>query len=76
MDNSNDMKAQNQDEIVEPLDMDKDVDYEFEEVELVIENEPEVGQVLLAEFLKRYREGWAYVARWYQCHPEYQKRQD
>jgi len=70
------MKTQSQDEIIEPLDMDKDVDYEFEEVELVIENEPEVGKVLLAEFLKRYREGWAYAARWYQCHPEYQERQD
>ena len=70
------MKAQKQGEIIEPLDMDKDVDYEFEEVEMVIENDPEGGQVLLDEFLKRYREGWAYAARWHKCHPEYQQRQD
>ena len=76
MDNSDDMKAQSQDEIIEPLDMDKDVDYEFEEVELVMESEPEVGQVLLDEFLKRYREGWAYAARWHKCHPEYQEHQN
>ncbi len=70
------MKTQNQDEIIEPLDMDKDVDYEFEEVEMVIENDPEVGQMMLDEFLKRYREGWAYAGRWHKSHPEYQQRQD
>ena len=65
--------AQNQDEIIEPIDMDKDVDYELEEVALVMENEPEVGRVMLDEFLKRYREGLAYAARWHRCHPEDQE---
>jgi len=66
----NDIKTQNQDEIIGLLDMDKDVDYELEEVVLVMESEPEVGQVLLDEFLKRYREGLAYAARWHSCYSE------
>ncbi len=35
MDITNDIKAQSQDEIIQPIDMDKDVDYELEEVALV-----------------------------------------
>ncbi len=71
---TNDIKAQSQDEIIQPIDMDKDVDYELEEVALVMESEPEVGQVMLDEFLKRYREGLAYAARWHSCHYESQER--
>ncbi len=41
-----------------------------------MESEPEVGQVMLDEFLKRYREGLAYAARWYSCHSESWERQD
>ena len=76
MDNGNDMKAQSRDEIIQPIDMDKDVDYELEEVILVMESEPEVGKVMLDEFLKRYREGLAYAARWHRYHSESQERQD
>jgi len=70
MDITNDVKSQSRDEIIQPIDMDKDVDYELEEVALVMESEPEVGQVMLDEFLKRYREGLAYAARWHSCHSE------
>ena len=70
MDITNGVKVQHQDEIIQPIDMDKDVDYELEEVALVMESEPEVGQVMLDEFLKRYREGLAYAARWHSCHSE------
>jgi len=70
VDNGNDIKAQSQDEIIQLIDMDKDVDYELEEVVLVMESEPEVGQVMLDEFLKQYREGLAYAARWHSCHSE------
>ena len=72
----NAIKTQSQDEIIELVDMDKDVDYELEEVALVMESEPEVGQVMLDEFLERYREGLAYAARWHSRHSESQGRQD